>query len=128
MEIINLDHMVLTVNDLNVSKKFYHEVIGLPVIDEQQNNFVSLRCGNSLIRLRKLSNDANAIVANELQTGVFDFCLETSASVNEILNNFRNFDIQIAQGPITKHGAKGSMTSVYVRDPDGNLVEISTYN
>ena len=127
MEIINLDHMVLTVKNLDISKKFYHEVIGLPIVDEQKNNFVSLRCGNSLIRLRKLSNDANAIVANKLQTGVFDFCLETSASIDEVIANFKHFDVTIAQGPITKHGDKGPMTSVYVRDPDGNLVEISTY-
>lgn len=127
MEIINLDHMVLTVKNLDISKKFYHEVIGLPIVDEQKNNFVSLRCGNSLIRLRKLSNDANAIVADKLQTGVFDFCLETSASVDEVIANFKHFGVTIAQGPIIKHGAKGSMTSVYVRDPDGNLVEISTY-
>lgn len=127
MEIINLDHMVLTVKNLDISKKFYHEVIGLPIVDEQKNNFVSLRCGNSLIRLRKLSNDANAIVADKLQTGVFDFCLETSASIDEVIANFKHFGVIIAQGPIIKHGAKGSMTSVYVRDPDGNLVEISTY-
>ncbi|MBP2057161.1 catechol-2,3-dioxygenase [Lactobacillus colini] len=127
MEIINLDHMVLTVKNLSVSKKFYHEVIGLPIVDEQKNNFVSLRCGNSLIRLRQLSNAVGAIVADKLQIGVFDFCLETSASVNEILDNFKRFNISIAQGPVTKNGAKGSMTSIYVRDPDGNLVEISTY-
>lgn len=127
MKFINLDHMVLTVKNLNDSKDFYCKIIGLPIIDEQKNNFVALRCGNSLIKLRKISNDAHAIVANKLQAGVFDFCLETSASIDEIIANFKHFNIPIDQGPIIKHGAKGPMTSVYVRDPDGNLVEISTY-
>ena len=115
MKIINFDHMVLTVKNLDMSKNFYHEVIGLQIIDEQKNNFVSLRCGNSLIRLRKLSNDANAIVANKLQTGVFDFCLETSASINEVIDNFEHFGVTIAQGPITKHGARQRLNDIGIR-------------
>lgn len=129
MNIVNLDHFVLTVKDLKQSINFYHDVIGLPIIDDQTNNdFASLRCGQSLLRFRKLSNDVGAIVANNLSTGNFDFCLETSDSVDEVINNFKQHDIPIELGPVTKHGAKGKMTSVYVRDPDGNLVEISSYN
>ncbi|KRM38087.1 hypothetical protein FC39_GL001481 [Lactobacillus hamsteri DSM 5661 = JCM 6256] len=108
---------------------FYHNVIGLPIISDQTNdNFASLKCGNSLLRFRKLSNDVGAIVANNLSTGNFDFCLESSDSVANIINNFKQHNISIELGPVTKHGAKGKMTSVYVRDPDGNLVEISSYN
>lgn len=52
MTIIALDHFVITVTDLNKSKNFYHEILGLPIVDEQ-NGFVSLQCGDQLIRLRK---------------------------------------------------------------------------
>lgn len=129
MEIINLDHFVLTVKDLDSSIKFYNQVIGLPIIQEQTNsNFASLKCGHSLLRLRKVENDVNAIVASKLVTGVYDFCLETNASVASIVANYNKHNIPIELGPVTKHGAKGEMTSIYVRDPDNNLVEVSTYN
>lgn len=129
MEIINLDHIVLTVKNLNLSIKFYNQIIGLPIIHEQTNsNFASLKCGKSLLRLRKVENNVNAIVASKLAVGVYDFCLETNASVKSIISNYNKHNIPIELGPITKHGAKGKMTSIYVRDPDNNLVEVSTYN
>lgn len=128
MQITNLDHFVLTVKDLSASIDFYHEVLGLPVIKEQTNSdFASLKCGNSLLRLRKEENNVNAIVAKNLTAGAYDFCLETTSSVQEIIANYQKHKIAIELGPVTKHGAKGAMTSVYVRDPDQNLVEVSTY-
>lgn len=128
MQITNLDHFVLTVQDLSKSLAFYQQVIGLPVIKEQTNdNFASLRCGNSLLRLRKLTNAVGAIVASRLSTGGFDFCLETNAPIKQVINHLQAKQVPIELGPVTKHGARGAMTSVYVRDPDGNLVEISSY-
>lgn len=128
MKITNIDHFVITVKNLKKSIDFYHEVIGLPIIKSQTtDNFASLKCGHSLLRLRKLTNDSHAIVADQLATGVFDFCLETDSSIDEVILNYQEHHIQIELGPVTKHGAKGAMTSVYVRDPDNNLVEISTY-
>ncbi|TSO26295.1 VOC family protein [Lactobacillus sp. LL6] len=128
MKIINLDHFVLSVKNLDKSIYFYNEIIGLPIIKSQTNDdFASLKCGHSLLRLRKVENKVNAIVANKLATGVYDFCLETDSSINEIITNYQNHNIPIELGPVTKHGAYGKMTSVYVRDPDNNLVEICTY-
>lgn len=128
MKIANLDHFVLTVKDLKKSVAFYHEVIGLPIIADQTNDdFASLKCGHSLLRMRKLSNDVGAIVANNLATGDFDFCLESSQTIAEVIAGFKTKKVAIELGPVTKHGVNGKMTSVYVRDPDGNLVEISSY-
>ena len=67
-------------------------------------------------------------MAKHLSTGSFDFCLESSNNVQEIIKNFETNNIQIELGSVVKHGFKGKMMSVYVRDPDGNLVEISTYH
>lgn len=128
MHIINLDHFVITVHDLQKSVYFYHNIIGLPISEKQTNeNFASLKCGNSLLRIRKESNDVGAIVAHHLITGSFDFCLETNSTPNEIIQSLKNHQIDVELGPVTKHGFKGVMTSIYVRDPDKNLVEISTY-
>lgn len=128
MKIINLDHFVLTVNDLQRSLTFYHNVIGLPLIKEQTNDsVVTMRCGHSLLKLRQRENKVGAIVAKHLSPGSFDFCLESSQKPAEIVAKFKKRQIPIALGPVTKHGSKGKMKSVYVRDPDGNLVEISSY-
>ncbi len=129
MKIVNLDHFVLTVNDLQQSLNFYHQVIGLPGIEGQTNDSViTLRCGHSLLKLRQLQNKVGTIVSQHLSTGDFDFYLESSQKPKEIVAEFKEKDIPIVLGPVTKHGSKGKMTSVYVRDPDGNLVEISSYN
>lgn len=123
MTIIALDHFVITVTDLNKSKNFYHEILGLPIVDEQ-NGFVSLQCGDQLIRLRKKTNGVNAIVARQLETGVFDFCLQTDQPIKNVIAKYKSNNQEIISGPVEKHGAHGKMTSVYTRDPpDGNLVE-----
>lgn len=128
MKIVNLDHMVLTVNDLEKSKNFYHEVVGLPVITEQTDaTHASLVCGNSLLRLRQVDNSVKAIVAGNLTPGSFDFCLESSDDINNVISSLKKKGVAIEQGPVVKHGFKGKMMSVYFRDPDGNLVEISSY-
>lgn len=130
MKILNMDHFVITVNNLDKAKDFYHRIIGLKIVNQQSNqDFVTMMCGGySLFRLRKSTNEVNAIVAKHLSTGSFDFCLESSNNVQEIIKNFETNNIQIELGPVVKHGFKGKMMSVYVRDPDGNLVEISTYH
>lgn len=128
MKIVNLDHMVLTVNDLEKSKNFYHEIVGLPVITEQTDaSHASLVCGNSLLRLRQVDNRVQAIVAGNLTPGSFDFCLEAADAIDDVIKSLQKNGVAIEQGPVEKHGVKGKMLSVYFRDPDGNLVEISSY-
>lgn len=129
MKIVNLDHFVLTVKDIQKSKVFYEKIIGLPLIKERTtSDVVTFSCGNALLKLRKLSNDVGAIVADNLAVGDFDFCLETKSPIEDIVEEFKKDEIPIELDPVITHGAKGKMNSVYVRDPDGNLVEISSYN
>ena len=89
MTTIALDHFVITVTDLNKSKNFYHEILGLPIVDEQ-NGFVSLQCGDQLIRLRKKTNGVNAIVAKQLETRVFDFCLQTDQPIKNVIAKYKS--------------------------------------
>lgn len=129
MKIVNLDHMVVTVNNLEKSKNFYHNIIGLPLkAAETTTDHVSLICGNSLLRLRRVDNQVNAIVSENLVPGSFDFCLESADDIDMVVKQLKNNQIKIELGPVTKHGFKGKMTSVYFRDPDNNLVEICNYN
>ena len=110
MTTIALDHFVITVTDLNKSKNFYHEILGLPIVDEQ-NGFVSLQCGDQLIRLRKKTNGVNAIVAKQLETRVFDFCLQTDQPIKDVIAKYKSNNQEIISGPVEKHGAHGKMTS-----------------
>ncbi len=75
MKMRRIDHLVLTVSDLEASKRFYHEVFDMPVIDDQTNdNVVTLRCGHQLIRLQK-NDRANPLVAKHPTVGAADFLL-----------------------------------------------------
>ncbi len=129
MVIRGFDHFVLTVSDLTKAVDFYHTVLGLPIAsrEHEADGAVTLRCGNMLLRLRTPANASGSIVANNLQTGCFDFCLESPLTSEEICRDITAHNVSIEAGPVTRHGARGAMTSVYVRDPDGNLVEIATY-
>lgn len=127
LNIKQLDHFVLTVNDLNKSQNFYHSVLGLKII-EATDDHVSLQCGSQLLRLRKLTNEVNSIVASKLVTGAFDFCIQATNSIDQIIDYLNQQNQNIVLGPVTRFGSNGKMTSIYVRDPDDNLIEICTYD
>lgn len=123
------DHMVLTVNDIEGTIKFYERVLGFgrevfPGSDGTPR--YALRFGNHKINLQDRATD----VVNKAKTPTFgsgDFCLIAAVPLNQVLAHLRAENIPIEAGPVTRRGAVGPMRSVYFRDPDGNLVEISEY-
>ena len=66
-------------------------------------------------------------MAKQLETRVFDFCLQTDQPIKDVIAKYKSNNQEIISGPVEKHGAHGKMTSVYTRDPDGNLVEVCSY-
>ena len=115
MKMRRIDHVVLTVTDLEQSMRFYHEVFDMPVIKEQSNDdLITMRCGHQLIRLQKIDRSA-------------DLCLVAGDSIDDIVHHLNSYYIDIIAGPIVKQGAEGEMTSLYVYDPDNNLIEIAVY-
>lgn len=127
MKLTSLDHFVLTVNNLEKSVKFYRDILNLPLI-ETNNGSINFKIGSTLIKLRPLTNDSNSIVAKNLVIGAFDFCLESAEPLEEVMTNLKQKHIPIELGPVTRHGANGEMQSIYLRDPDQNLVEICHYS
>lgn len=127
MKLTNLDHFVLTVSNLEKSITFYRDILNLPLI-ESNNGSINFKIGTSLIKLRTLTNDSNSIVAKKLVPGAFDFCLESLLPLDQVINEFKQKNIPIELGPVTRHGAQGKMQSVYIRDPDQNLIEICHYS
>lgn len=122
-----IDHIVLTVNDLEESMRFYHEVFDMPVIkDQTDENLITLRCGHQLIRLQKADRPTDLVAAKPTASSA-DFCMVSGDKLEDIIHHLKSYYVDIIAGPVEKHGSEGAMTSVYVHDPDNNLVEISVY-
>ena len=127
MKMRRIDHVVLTVTDLEQSMRFYHEVFDMPVIKEQSNDdLITMRCGHQLIRLQKIDRPTTLKAANPT-IGSADSCLVAGDSIDDIVHHLNSYYIDIIAGPIVKQGAEGEMTSLYVYDPDNNLIEIAVY-
>ncbi len=125
MEIDRIDHLVLTVSDVDETCRFYVEALGM-----RETTFGggrrALEFGEQKINLHQTGNE---FVPGALKPvpGSADVCFITRRSSEEVLDHFRSRGVEVVQGPVEKVGALGPMSSVYVRDPDGNLVEVSTY-
>ena len=123
------DHIVLTVNDIEATTRFYERALGFereafPGSDGRPR--YALRFGNQKINLQDRTTDT----VNKAQAPTFgsgDFCLVAAAPLERVLAHLRAENIAIVAGPVTRRGAVGPMRSVYFRDPDGNLVEVSEY-
>lgn len=127
MKMRRIDHVVLTVTDLEQSMRFYHEVFDMPVIKEQSNDdLITMRCGHQLIRLQKIDRPTTLKAANPTICSA-DLCLVAGDSIDDIVHHLNSYYIDIIAGPIVKQGAEGEMTSLYVYDPDNNLIEIAVY-
>lgn len=127
MKMRRIDHVILTVTDLEQSMRFYHEVFDMPVIKEQSNDdLITMRCGHQLIRLQKIDRPTTLKAANPT-IGSADLCLVAGDSIDDIVHHLNSYYIDIIAGPIVKQGAEGEMTSLYVYDPDNNLIEIAVY-
>ena len=125
MKLTGIDHLVLTVEDLEASCAFYED-LGAEVVtfgDDRK----AIRFGEQKINLHQVDNNIN-LVAEEPTPGGGDFCLLTETPIEEVKRQLHKRDIEIITGPVERSGAVGTITSVYFRDPDSNLVEIGTYD
>ena len=123
------DHIVLTVNDIDDTVRFYERVLGFEREVFQGSDGkprCALRFGKQKINLQDRATD----VTNKARSPTFgsaDFCLIAAIPLDEFLAHLRGENITTEAGPVTRRGAVGPMRSVYFRDPDGNLVEVSEY-
>lgn len=119
-----IDHFVLTVRNIEKSIIFFRDVLGCPIITFGQNRY-AVQIGSSKINLHQA--DSPIVPHASVPTsGSADFCLLTDSSVGEIQNYLLSQNIEIELGPVGRTGAAGPITSFYIRDPDGNLIEISS--
>jgi len=121
-----LDHIVLTVADIDVTCEFYGRVLGMEKIVFGTPARVALGFGQQKINLHPIINDFDTKAAHPLP-GSADICLITDVPVDDVIIHLKVCDVDIIEGPIAKSGAMGPLNSVYFRDPDGNLIEVSNY-
>lgn len=125
MQIDRLDHLVLTVRDIEVTCDFYMRVLGMQVVTFGGGR-KALHFGEQKINLHEVGKEFEP-KAMRPTPGSGDICFITQAPLNEVIEHFRSLEIEIVEGPVKRTGAMGLMESVYVRDPDGNLVEVGRY-
>lgn len=121
-----MDHIVLTVKDRSISASWYQRVLGMDIEEYGRNNRVALRFGGQKINLRPADADGWE-TAQDAAPGGSDLCFTTAIDSENIIRHLDNCGVQVIEGPVTRIGALGPMTSVYIRDPDQNLIEIASY-
>ncbi|UXA00829.1 VOC family protein [Vibrio splendidus] len=125
MEISQLDHLVLTVSDLQVTLDFYQRVLGMTPIEFGEGR-LALSFGTQKINLH-LSGSEFEPKARRVQVGSADLCFITNTPIAEVVEYIKAQGVVIEEGPVPRTGAMGNVVSVYIRDPDGNLIELSNY-
>jgi catechol 2,3-dioxygenase-like lactoylglutathione lyase family enzyme len=125
MQIERLDHLVLTVTDIARTCEFYTSVLGMEVTTFGQGR-TALRFGQQKINLHP-ANEIPGIVADRPTPGSGDLCFITMTPLAEVRAHLAQCGVPIEAGPGPRAGAIGTIQSVYIRDPDRNLIEISNY-
>jgi catechol 2,3-dioxygenase-like lactoylglutathione lyase family enzyme len=125
MRITGLDHLVLTVADIDSTVDFYTRVLGMSARTFGGGR-TALHFGNSKINLHRAGAEIQPC-AKAPTPGSADICLITAGGIRAVLDRLTAQEVAVELGPVTRTGARGTITSCYVRDPDGNLVEIGTY-
>ena len=126
MKIDRIDHIVLTVRDIEATCKFYADVLGMtPVTFAGGRRAVAF--GAQKINLHQAGREFEP-KAQRPTTGSADFCLIAAVPLAEVIAHLAACGVAIIEGPVAKTGATGALQSVYFRDPDANLVEVSVYD
>ena len=121
-----LDHLVLTVADLDASIEFYQTVLGMGKVVFGEGR-VALTFGNQKINLHETGKEFEP-KAQRVQAGSADLCFIVDTPLSEAIEHLERCDVAVIDGPVARTGATGKIVSVYFRDPDGNLIEISNYS
>ncbi len=125
MKVGAIDHIVLTVRDLEATVGFYESVMGMRKELFGDGRF-ALTFGNQKINLHVYGNEFEP-KADQPTPGSADLCFITDANLDEAMAHVKEQGVEIIEGPIKRTGAHGAILSFYFRDPDGNLIEVSNY-
>jgi len=125
MKIDSIDHLVLTVKDIAATSAFYAKALGISTVTFGANR-KALAFGSQKINLHQEGKEFEP-KAHRPTSGSGDICLITSVALPEVVAHLKACHIEIIDGPVKRTGAVGTLLSVYFRDPDLNLIEVSNY-
>jgi catechol 2,3-dioxygenase-like lactoylglutathione lyase family enzyme len=125
VNINRLDHLVLTVKDIEITVQFYVSVLGMEK-EEFGAGRLALKFGNQKINLHQVDKEFEP-KAGKPTSGSADLCFITEVPLVEAMAHVRSKGVEIIEGPIARTGATGPINSFYFRDPDMNLIEVSNY-
>ncbi len=125
MKIDRLDHLVLTVQSIEATCDFYSRALGMKVVTFG-NNRKALQFGRQKINLHERGKEFDPKAASPTP-GSGDLCFITEVPLSQVMEHIRSCGVKILEGPVRRTGAVGSIESIYFRDPDGNLIEVSNY-
>lgn len=125
MNISRLDHLVLTVASIERSCLFYESVLGMKVVRFGEGR-TALHFGNQKINLHESGKEFMPKAAAPTR-GSGDLCFITDTAISLVIDHLEALNIPVEQGPVKRNGAEGAIHSVYIRDPDGNLLELANY-
>ena len=125
MKISSLDHLVLTVGSISATCDFYSSVLGMDVVTFGEGR-KALVFGQQKINLHEYENEFEP-KAETPTPGSADLCFVSSTPLESVIEELQSLGVEICEGPVKRTGAVGPIRSVYIRDPDLNLVEITSY-
>ncbi|XP_029297146.1 glyoxalase domain-containing protein 5 [Cottoperca gobio] len=125
VEVSCLDHLVLTVKSVPDTINFYTSVLGMKVITFKGNR-KALSFGQQKFNLHQLGQEFEP-KAKHPTSGSADLCLITKTSLTTVASHLKVCGVELEHGPVVRSGAVGTITSLYFRDPDHNLIEVSNY-
>jgi len=123
MNIQQLDHLVLTVDNIQTSINFYCQVLGMQLI-EFADHRKAVKFGSQKINLHQSGKEFEPH-ANKPLSGSADLCFIVATPIEEIKQELKKNNIKIEEGPVIRNGSCGPINSLYIRDPDKNLIELS---
>ena len=124
MKIKNLDHLVLTVKNIQASIDFYTKILGMQAVQFADKRY-ALSFGNQKINLHQQHHEFEP-KAKHPQSGSADLCFIIEGRLDEVIAHLHKNAISIELGPVERTGAQAKIMSVYIRDPDENLLELSS--
>ena len=125
MNLLRIDHFVITSSDVGDTIRFYTDVLGMEL--DNSGGRIALKFGMCKINVH--SKPAEFLPAAECPSyGSQDICLIASGPIGQIVKELSEAGCPLELGPVKRYGACGKMESIYLRDPDGNLIEIAVYD
>lgn len=121
------DHLVLTVADIDRTVEFYRDILGMQPVEFSPDGSpprVSLKFGTQKINLHQAGAEFDPKAGHPMP-GSADLCFLTLTSIDDWIGHLVELGIEIEEGPVARTGATGPLNSIYIRDPDSNLIEIA---